>query len=63
MSKPEFQKYDIVRVVGSNSEPQLVGALGTIEAHAGTTVYGSHFYLVTIEGTTYTLYEDLLEYA
>ena len=43
--------------------PNLVGALGTIEAHLGATVYGTHRYLVTIEGTTHSLYEDWLEYA
>ena len=63
MSEPEFQKGDMVRVREGNSDPKLAGALGTIEAHAGTSVYGSHLYLVTIEGTTYSLYEDWLEYA
>ena len=62
MSEPEFQKGDLVRVIGGNTEPNLAGALGTIEAHVGTSVYGSHLYLVTIEGTTYSLYEDWLEY-
>ena len=62
MGVPEFQKGDMVRVIGVNTDSQIKGSLGTIEAYVGTTVYGSHLYLVTIEGTTYSLYEDSLEY-
>ena len=39
MTAPEFQKGDMVRVIGGDAEPQLVGALGTIEAHVGSRVW------------------------
>ena len=66
MSEPEFQKGGMVWVVkGSSicSNPQLVGALGTIEDYIGTRPSDElHFYLLTIDGTTYSVNEDWLEY-
>jgi hypothetical protein len=44
--------------------PQLIGELGTIEAYIGSIGdVDAYFYLVTINGTTYSLDEDWLEYA
>ena len=67
MSEPEFQKGDMVWVVDGDDEylgPQLIGALGTIEAYVGTVGNtDALFYLVTINGTTYSIDEDWLEYA
>ena len=67
MSEPEFRKGDMVWVVDGDDEylgPQLIGALGTIEAYVGTIdTNDALFYLVTINGTAYSLDEDSLECA
>jgi hypothetical protein len=67
MNEPEFQKGDLVWVVDGEPEymgPQLIGALGTIEAYIGSiSDMNAYRYLVTINGTTYSLDEDWLEYA
>ncbi|MDA0988918.1 MAG: hypothetical protein O2783_07345 [Chloroflexi bacterium] len=67
MSEPEFQRGDMVWVVDGETEylgPQLIGELGTIEAYVGTiSDNDATFYLVNIDGTTYSLDQDWLEYA